>query len=647
MKHSIRLNKKKFALLIAAFAGTVAVIILAAVLIGRSAENRRYESAYNSAMSSYIAGQYDDAVAQAKQAAAIRSTEDCATLLARSYAAKGDLTDAVGTLQSWLAAGNSGQAAAALLAEYQAGAEDADENTVEIAGQSVSRDTESFVLSAASLSSADLAALGGLTDITSLTLEDCGLTDLSALSGLAKLETLVLSGNRISDLAPLSGLTALRTLYLDGNDIEDLSPLYELDRLTTLNLRDMDLRQQDLDDLAEALPGCSVYADEPVDAAVDVTLGGKTFKSDVTELDLSDCDLDDLSALAACTALQKLDVRDNDISDLTPLMELPELQWLCVSGNKIADLSPLMGMTGLTYLDVSDNAVTKTSALSGLTALTELYLGGNPLQSVTPLKSLTALTKLGLADTGLDDGALSALSGLAALETLNIEENPDLTGNAVDTLQQALPHCDITHSELTYTVKLGTGSYTSEDTRVDASGKSVSDLSPVEAFDSLKTLLLNDNSISDLSPLSALTGLQELQLSGNSISDIGALENHTKLKTLNLMKNNILDLSALSSCTALTDLNLGHNAKLADLTPLASCKALTSLSLDDTAAADLSPISGLSSLRVLSVSGCPIEDAATLYSLTNLRTLYISGTPLTDEQLQALQAMLPNCAIYS
>ena len=54
----------------------------------------------------------------------------------------------------------------------------------------------------------------------------------------------------------------------------------------------------------------------------DISFGGATFKSDVTELDLSGMGLRDISALSSCKELKRLNLSNNEISDLSPLMLL-------------------------------------------------------------------------------------------------------------------------------------------------------------------------------------------------------------------------------------------------------------------------------------------------------------------------------------
>ena len=174
------------------------------------------------------------------------------------------------------------------------------------------------------LSAEELDTLSKLTNLTALSLNDCGLTDASAVSGLTKLRSLSLSDNEIKDISALRGLSELRTLYLSGNPIEDLTPLYSLTGLTTLDIRDREITDTELAELEKKLPNCTVFSDEATVEVKDLSLGGVDFKSDVTELDLSGRGITDISVLADCTALVSLNLSGNEVSDISALVNMPE-----------------------------------------------------------------------------------------------------------------------------------------------------------------------------------------------------------------------------------------------------------------------------------------------------------------------------------
>ena len=192
----------------------------------------------------------------------------------------------------------------------------------------------------------DLSPLTGLTQLTSLDLENNSIADISSLSGLTNLTFLSLGRNSITDISPLEGLYQLTDLQLGADSISDLSPLVGLTNLIRLSLQ-----------------------------------GNST---------------SDLSPLAGLTNLTRLSLQGNSISDLSPLAGLTNLTELFLRGDSISDLSPLSGLTNLTFLSLGRNSISDISPLEGLTNLRWLYLSGNSISDISPL---VANTGLGSGDT--------------------------------------------------------------------------------------------------------------------------------------------------------------------------------------------------------------------------------------------------------
>ena len=305
------------------------------------------------------------------------------------------------------------------------------------------------------------------------------------------------------------------------------------------NEGNIEIKESQLKQLKERLPGCVIYSDEAKEDIIDITLGGKTFKSNVTELDLSGCGVKDISLLSVCTKLTKLDLSDNSISDISALVDIPGLTELDLSDNSISDISPLVSMTKLTTLDLSNNSIKSVAALKELTKLTELQIDGNKLGSFSVIGKLTALKTLGLNDTGLKDSDLSSLYTLKNLKKLNIEDNSALTESGVSALQKKLPGCTISHSELARSIELGGKSFPADSETVEATDLGLTDISRASGFTNVKHMDLSKNQISSVSALSTLTSLESLDLSDNKITDVSALHSLTNLKQLWLGGNNI------------------------------------------------------------------------------------------------------------
>lgn len=645
-----RIDRKTLVLTVVAALLVIAIIIIAVVLLQRS-RAEEYNSSYEAAMEHYIAGEYQEALDAARRAYGEDATEEAVLIIARSCAALGDYGGAVSALEGWVDKNGSGEEAGALLEKYRAEAEappteSPEEETVSIGGESFALDADTVVLSGVSLTESELEALAGLGNLTNLSLNGCGLEDVSALAGCEKLTTLSLEDNAIEDISPLSGLRSLRALYLSGNSLGALEPLYGLDGLATLDIRGREITDEELEALQSELPGCTILTDEPIESVEEITLGGQTFTSDVTRLELVGAGVTDISALAACTQLEYLDVSYNEIDSISVVAGMPNLRVLDFTDTNVSSLSPILALTELEVLWLRNTKVTNISALSGHTSITELELSGNDIEDYSPLLSLTGLGSLILSDAGLEDSDLEILKQMTWLDRLHIENNAALTPEAVAELAAALPETIVSAPDFA-DVTLGGQMFPVDASQVNASGANVENLEGIERFTGLDALFLNDNPGIDISGLGGVTSLTYLELARCELEDVSELLGLEALAGLNLMQNRLTDVSALRRMTALTELYLDYNEDLEDVSALSGLRALHTLSLKGTAVTDLSAIAGLTELSTLDIEGCRIESIEPLLGLKNLRTLYAAGCGLSSDELSELGRALPNCTIYT
>ena len=645
-----RIDRKTLVLTVVAALLVIAIIIIAVVLLQRS-RAEEYNSSYEAAMEHYIAGEYQEALDAARRAYGEDATEEAVLIIARSCAALGDYGGAVSALEGWVDKNGSGEEAGALLEKYRAEAEappteNPEEETVSIGGESFALDADTVVLSGVSLTEGELEALAGLGNLTNLSLNGCGLEDVSALAGCEKLTTLSLEDNAIEDISPLSGLRSLRALYLSGNSLGALEPLYGLDGLATLDIRGREITDEALEALQSELPGCTILTDEPIESVEEITLGGQTFTSDVTRLELVGAGITDISALAACTQLEYLDVSYNEIDSISVVAGMPNLRVLDFTDTNVSSLSPILALTELEVLWLRNTKVTNISALSGHTSITELELSGNDIEDYSPLLSLTGLGSLILSDAGLEDSDLEILKQMTWLDYLHIENNAALTPEAVSELAAALPGTTVSAPDFA-DVTLGDQMFPVDASQVNASGANVENLEGIERFTGLDMLFLNDNPGIDISGLGGAASLTYLELALCELEDVSELLGLESLAGLNLMQNRLTDISALRRMSALTELYLDYNEDLEDVSALSGLHALRTLSLKGTAVTDLSAIAGLTGLSTLDIEGCRIESIEPLLGLKNLRTLYAAGCGLSSDELSQLGRALPNCTIYT
>lgn len=509
-------KKKVRNLVICAIVAIVLIGVLAIVLIAKDAKSdTEYISNMEIAQTYYNDGEYDKALSALRQAMSIKKTDECLLLMADCYEAKNDYVNALAILES----SNTGSAEIKDRIEGLKIAQKAfeDGNKVVIGGEEYSVDITSLDLADKGLRSKDLNELQKLTELTTLKLGKNKIDKLNFLVPLKNLVSLDLSENNIKDVDMLVSLSSLKTLHLDGNKIENFEPLCSLKNLTTLTITGMKISESQLKQLEEALPNCSISSDEAEKDVVEIEIGGKKFKSDVKEIDLSNRNISDISDLNKCTELEILNLAGNSVSDISTLLDLPKLKSLSLENNNISDIRPLMSLTTLEYLNLSGNKISSIAALSELTALEELSLKGNSINDFSPISNLVLLDMLDLTKTGITDSSLQYLYKLKDLQRLALDDN-SISMKGYNSLKAQLPNCNISHSDFGK-ITLGKKSFAPDAVTVDASGQGIKDISAAAGFACVEKMNLSKNSISDLTPLYGLDTLKELDVSGNNLSE--------------------------------------------------------------------------------------------------------------------------------
>ena len=86
----------------------------------------------------------------------------------------------------------------------------------------------------------------------------------------------------------------------------------------------------------------------------------------LTDLDLDDNQISNISALSALTNLTVLDLDGNQISNISALSQMLNLNELDLHDNRISDISALKNLVNLTVLDLSENHISDFSPIAGL-----------------------------------------------------------------------------------------------------------------------------------------------------------------------------------------------------------------------------------------------------------------------------------------
>ncbi len=262
-----------------------------------------------------------------------------------------------------------------------------------------------------------------------------------------------------------------------------------------------------------------------IEAAIRVSAGRETgflTREDflrVTSLDLRGKNVRNIFPLRALSNLTELDLGENALADISSLAELKNLEVLYLDNNQnnIADLAHLSGLGRLTFLDLTSSHLTDIAPLKTLTNLTELRLAGNSIDNISPLAGLKNLTELTLHGNLITD--VSPLAGLKNLKELYLSCNH---------IADVSPLSGLT--ELTY---------------LQLMDNRITDISPLAVLVNLTDANLSSNTISDISPLAGWKKIERLSLSSNPIADISVLRDLTTLLQVMVVHCPVEDFSPL------------------------------------------------------------------------------------------------------
>ncbi|HSI12884.1 MAG TPA: protein kinase [Chthoniobacter sp.] len=389
--------------------------------------------------------------------------------------------------------------------------------------------------------------------------------------------TLDLSELSVPDLAILQGLP-IGSLKLGRGTVTDLSPL------ATLPLKELDCGDNPVRDMAplQKLP--------------------------IERLNISGTKVADLGALARLP-LRHLSISFTGIADLGPLHNLP-LQSLRAAGLPIRSIEPLRGMP-LSELDLF--ACRQLTDISPLASLAELQAVNLPAQvnDLTFVRQLRALRRLGNSGAVVDGTAFDKLPTVAEFFASQGRRlaNEKQFGPRLELLRNLLRKYGAPESKIA-AVGLDNEGFMN----LDITGVPLADLSSLTGLP-IRHLVLRGTPATVLTPLSGMP-LVSLDASETRISDLAPLAACKTLKSLDIHSTAVVDLRPLA-LLPLEHLAAGGNS----LHDIASLRGLPLVDLDLSGCADittLSPLAGAPRMETLLVPS-QASDPAILRQLPKLK----------------------------
>ncbi|WP_298513471.1 hypothetical protein [uncultured Kordia sp.] len=336
---------------------------------------------------------------------------------------------------------------------------------------------------------------------------------------------------------------------------------------------------------------------------------------ELTDLNVGNSNISDLTGIEDFTALTGLSVNDNSISSLN-LIHNTDLTFVNARNNGLTSLDitgcPDMGLlllenNNLTSLDLTNNTILTrvwaqnnnfntfnvtnnpllraigitnsnltTLDLTNSIALEQLYASGNSITEIdlsnSPSIRIIGVNNNALRTLNIKNGNNTNVTTFAAAN------NPNLTCVAVDDIAYSTANWTSIDAQVNF---VDTSCYTQiPDTNFEAAldalgydNISTDGQILTAAIDSITSLNVINKSISDLSGIEAFTSLQTLSISDNSITSIdlsnltqlvNLYANNNQLMALDLSTNTLLELVHANN-NSLTSLNTDNISQLTEL----------------------------------------------------------------------------------
>ncbi|CAL6001495.1 Conserved_hypothetical protein [Hexamita inflata] len=299
-----------------------------------------------------------------------------------------------------------------------------------------------------------------------------------------------------------------------------------------------------------------------------------SFLTNLTELNLQNNNIYDISSISKLKNLTKLDVRRNIIEDISTLQSFTDLIYLTelyLSGNKISDISSISKLKNLKKLNLTRNRIEDISAIQSLLNLTHLHLSYNKLTSYTialPNLVYLSLESSQLHDTsGLQYSPKLEILFLFKTETTDLRTIPpqlfslkelDLSQNNLMEISYLSNFVDLQILSLGENQQLqniGPLKFCTQLTKLDIADSNVSDIWPLQLMKNLKTLEMAHTKVVDLHPLQHLNKLEGIYAYGTSIIDVSPLSKLTKLNSLVFSCNKITNAETLKHPQIFSEFN--------------------------------------------------------------------------------------------
>jgi hypothetical protein len=355
----------------------------------------------------------------------------------------------------------------------------------------------------------------------------------------------VVASDSIHNLKPLNKMVLLESVNFSNCLVDDISPLRSTLSITEINADNTLL--SNMDELQ--------------------------YLSSLQKISIGNTAISDLSVTSAWTSLEDLSMANSQITDFSFLSNIAGLKNLNITGNKTEDFTFLKELNGLLKLNLSSTSFTDFSTINSLTGLHSLYLDDTNIDDLNGLSDSLQLNIISIENTKIAD--LLPLIGITTLKMIycdnsmvkkeNVEQfivkNPNIIiiyetkslqnwwANLDENLKTFIRSKLDTMSDPPNTETLHQIIFTET---ADLSGqKSINSIEGFQQLINLRKLNISGTSVIDLSPISAVSLLEDLNISYTDIVDVSPLAKNTNLSNLDIEHTDVHDISSLTGLSSL------------------------------------------------------------------------------------------------
>jgi len=245
-----------------------------------------------------------------------------------------------------------------------------------------------------------------------------------------------------------------------------------------------------------------------------------------------------------------------------------------------------------------------------------------------------------------------AESSVAAAVPMDVDEQPEASGDAVMSAEKKLEFGDECYLDFTFQPEGLLSGLNEQLTDVDLTGNRLKELPDMRILSRIQRLVLQENELASVEPLVTLTTLTDLDLYGNQLKTCGGfahlvnltrldlsfnairviegLDSLSNLKELYLVNNKVAVMQNLGALSTLRTLELGSN-RIREIACVESLGSLTHLWLGRNKITSLPPgLSALHRLELLALSSNRLASLDGLPPLPSLKELHVSHNGLSS-----------------